>query len=146
MTFFNYAHSPHPIREDIKAAYRNYWDTLKAAGNWWTGAERIAIAQEVRNANQCEFCLARKQALSPYTFSGEHSHDGNLSPLAVDAIHRIVTDQHRITQQYIDTNSEAGLSDAQYIELTGVVVAVFSIDEFNRGLGLAPEELPQPDA
>lgn len=145
MTFFNYDDSPYPIREDIKAAHRNYWDALKAPGNWWNGSERIAIAQEVRNANRCDYCTARKEALSPYTFAGKHSHSGSLSLLAVDAIHRIVTDQHRITQHYIDTNSEAGLSDAEYIELAGIVVAVFSIDEFNRGLGLDPEHLPIPE-
>jgi len=146
MTYFSYKNSPYPIRDDIKVAHRNYWDTLKSPGSWWSGAERIAIAQEVRNASECEFCVARKQALSPYTFAGEHSHSNNLSPLAVDAVHRIVTDQHRITQQYIDTNNKAGLTDAEYIELAGIVVAVFSIDEFNRGLGLDPENLPTAEA
>lgn len=144
MTYFDYTNSPYDIREDIKQAHNNFWITLSQAGNWWSGSERIAIAQEARNASKCEYCRRRKSALSPYTVKGEHSHSNSLPLVAVDAVHRIVTDQHRITQQYIDNNVEAGLPHTHYVELTGIVVAVFSIDEFNRGLGIALETLPDP--
>ena len=148
MTHFDYLDSPYPIREDIKIAHRTYWTTLASPGSWWTGEERIAIARQVRHATTCHFCEKRKQALSPYNFKGEHDHGESgtegtgLSLLAIDAVHRIVTDQTRITQGYIDANCEAGLTEEQYVELAGVVVAVFSIDEFNRGLGLDLEPLP----
>lgn len=149
MTFFNYADSPYPIRSDIKVAHREYWNTLAGPGAWWSGKERIAIAGQVRNATHCAYCSERKQALSPYNFPGEHRHeavaseaDTILPSIAIDAVHRIVTDQTRITQRYIDANIEAGLTEEQYVELAGVVVAVFSIDEFNRGLGLELETLP----
>ena len=45
---FQYADQPHIIREDLKQAYRDYWDVLAKPGNWWTGAERIAIAGRSR--------------------------------------------------------------------------------------------------
>lgn len=144
MTYFNYENSPYDIRNDIKEAHKHFWIKLSQAGNWWTAKERVAIAQEVRNASSCEFCSARKNALSPYTFKGEHSHSKILPTVAVDAIHRIVTDQHRITQQYVNRNVDAGLPYSHYVELTGIVVAVFSIDEFNRGLGISLETLPSP--
>ncbi len=152
MTHFDYADSPYPIREDIKIAHRGYWTALAAPGSWWTGKQRIGIAREVRNATTCSFCRQRKQALSPYRFKGEHQQGesgaeaAGLSLLAVDAVHRIVTDQTRITQAYIDANSDAGLTEEQYVELAGIVVAVFSIDEFNRGLGFKPEPLPLASA
>jgi len=144
MTYFSYDNSPYEIRDDIKNAHKKFWVSLSQAGNWWSGKERIAIAQEVRNANSCAFCRARKNALSPYTFKGEHNHSKNLPIVAVDAIHRIVTDQHRITQQYVNNNVNTGLSYSHYVELIGIVVAVFSIDEFNRGLGIDLETLPKP--
>ena len=146
MTHFSYPRSPYPIREDIKLAHRSYWESLAGPGSWWTGEQRVAIAGEVRNACKCNFCKQRKQALSPYTFEGEHHSDCQLPTRAVDAVHRIVSDQTRITQAYIDHNSKAGLSEEQYVELTGIVVCVFSIDEFNRGLGLELEPLPDPRA
>ncbi len=144
MKYFGYQDAPYPVREDIGEAYRAYWAKLAAPGTWWTGAERIAIAQETRNALTCEFCAARKLALSPYTFAGQHTHSGNLPELVVDAVHRVVTDQNRITQTYINDNDTNGLSKAAYVELVGVVVAVFSIDEFNRALGIEVETLPEP--
>ena len=144
MQHFNYDNSPVAIRDDLKQVYRDYWQILASAGNWWTGAERVAIAQESRNAVSCNFCAERKQALSPYSFPGEHQHSGTLDTVAVDAVHRIITDQTRITQAWIDGNVGQGFSEEKYVELLGVVVTVFSIDEFNRGLGLPPEPLPEP--
>jgi hypothetical protein len=78
--------------------------------------------------------------------SGEHRHGGALAAAAVDAVHRVVTDPGRITQRWVDEQVQQGLGKPAYVELVGIVVAVFSIDEFHRALGLAPEPLPQPRA
>ncbi len=146
MTAFSFQDSPFPIRADIKAAYRHYWKTLASAGSWWTGEERVAIAEEVRQATQCAFCEERRNALSPYGLPGEHTAaEGTpLDARTIDAVHRVVTDQTRITKAWIQENAAAGLSEGKYVELVGVVVCVFSIDEFCRALGLPPEPLPAP--
>ena len=141
---FSFENSPYAIRDDIAEAYRTYWQQLAAPGTWWGGADRVAIAEESRNALTCAYCAARKTALSPYTFPGEHTSTTHLSAAAVDAVHRVVTDQTRITRAFIDDNAANGLSKGAYVELVGVVVAVFSIDEFHRGLGLPVEPLPTP--
>ncbi len=146
MSHFNYTDSPYSIREDIREAHRFFWSRLGAPGCWWNGAQRLAIAAEVRLATNCTFCAERKSALSPYTLAGEHDHGSGLSPAAIDAVHRIVTDQDRITQSYVDRNVDQGLSKEAYVELAGVVVSLFSIDEFHRALGLALEPLPQPSS
>ena len=141
---FQYAGSPYINREDLKQSYREYWAMLARPGNWWNGEQRVAIAAESRNANSCDYCARRKKALSPYNFSGEHNHHGQLPAATIDAIHRIITDQSRITQAWIKDNASQGFSEEQYVELLGIVVTVFSIDEFNRALDLSPEPLPQP--
>jgi hypothetical protein len=143
---FDYQDSPYPVREDIPEAYRAYWQRLAEPGSWWTGAERVAIAGEVRRALNCEHCARRRQALSPYSFPGEHDHGGVLDSRAVDAVHRVITDQGRITRGWVEDNTAAGLSEGHYVELVGIAVTVFSIDEFNRALGLPPEALPEPAA
>ncbi len=97
MQAFSYTQSPYKIRENLGQAYREFWARLAKPGSWWTGAQRVAIAQESRNAVNCEFCEQRKQALSPYSVAGEQEHDGLLEPTAVDAVHRIITDQACIT-------------------------------------------------
>jgi hypothetical protein len=139
---FNFSDSPQPIREDLAQAYRSYWQQLAKPGTWWTGAERVAIAAEVRNATHCEFCVQRKQALSPYNFPGEHNSGDSLPEHAIDAVHRIITDQSRITAGFIKDGAEQNVSVERYVELLGIVVTVFSIDEHMRALSLALEPLP----
>ncbi|MCX2980262.1 hypothetical protein EYC98_05190 [Halieaceae bacterium IMCC14734] len=142
MSAFSYEHSPYPVRQDLQQVYRDYWSMLSHPGNWWSGTERVAIANEVRQATSCEYCAQRKQALSPYNFAGQHTHAGELDELTVDAVHRIITDQARITQDWVDSLEQTGMRPEKYVELLGIAVTVFSIDEFNRGLGLTPEPLP----
>jgi hypothetical protein len=146
MAHFEYRDAAFPIRDDIRAAHRAYWRALARPGSWWSGAQRIAIARESRNAIICAFCAKRKQALSPYALEGTHTHANELPIAAVDAVHRIVTDQTRITRRWVEDNVIAGLSREAYVELVGVVVAVFSIDGFSRALGLSVEALPEPEA
>lgn len=142
---FDYKDCPYPVRDDLPAAFRVYWHKLARPGNWWTGAERIAIAEESRAAATCSFCLAHKDALSPYTMEGSHEDCGRLEAKAVDAIHRVITDQSRITTSYVAANHDSGLSEEKFVELLGITVCVLSIDEFNRGLGLPLEPLPVPE-
>ncbi len=144
METFRYDDVDFAVRDDIGAAHRAFWRKLAAPGSFWTGAERVAIAQETRNALTCAYCAARKEALSPYTFEGEHDHDGSLPAAAVDAVHRIITDQGRITRRWVDDIEREGLSRNAYVELVGIVVCVFSIDEFSRAIGSAVEPLPAP--
>jgi len=143
---YSYSDSPYPIRQGLVDVHREYWQTLASAGNWFTGAQRVAIAQEVRNALLCPFCVERKAALSPYALQGEHLKGDVLDDEVVDAVHRVVTDQSRITKSYIEGNTAKGFSEEQYVELVGIVVNVLSIDEFHRALGLPQEPLPEPVA
>lgn len=143
MSFFEYLDSPYPIREDIKTEFTKFWQRLAQPGSWWTGAERIAIARETRSAISCSFCAERKQALSPYNVLGEHDSDSQLDTAAVDAVHRIITDQNRITRAWVESLPQSGISTEAYVELAGIVVCVFSIDEFHRTLGLDLENLPE---
>src|SRR5262245_52531665 len=42
-----------PVRDDFAAAHTRFWKRLASPGAWWTGAERVAIAAEVRQARHC---------------------------------------------------------------------------------------------
>lgn len=146
MDNFAYTDSPFVIRHDIAEVHREFWRRLAKPGSWWTGSERVAIAAETRASRQCSFCKTRKQALSPYTDEYEHASVTDLPDIVVDAVHRIMTDQNRITRGWVQSNRENGLSEGAYVELAGIVVAMISIDEFNRSLGLSFEPLPTPEA
>src|SRR3989475_13047015 len=77
-----------PVRDDFAAAHTRFWKRLASPGAWWTGAERVAIAAEVRQARHCALCQARKAALTPAAVQGRHDHLGALPDAAVDVIHR----------------------------------------------------------
>ncbi len=144
MNELSYGAAAVPVRDDFAAAHSRFWQRLSTPGAWWTSAERIAIAAEVRNAWQCMLCQARKEALSPNAVQGEHDHLGPLPDTAVDVIHRVVTDPGRLSKPWFDGIMAAGLSEAQYVEIIGTLVALVSIDSFCRGIGMPLHPLPEP--
>jgi hypothetical protein len=132
------------VREDLVAAHRRQWQRLGRAGTWWTGAERVAIAREVRRAGDCPLCTQRAAALSPYATQSEHAPTAELGAAAVDVTHRVTTDPGRLSRVMYDRARAAGLDAEHYVELIGVVVTVLSIDSFCRGIGAPLHLLPDP--
>ena len=140
----SYDSAPVPVRIDFAEAHNRFWQRLAAAGSWWTGAERINIAHEVRKARSCDLCKHRKGALSPYALAGEHDHASELPPVVIDVVHRIVTDASRLIAAWYQSVLDAGLSAGQYVETVGTVVSIVSIDSFCEALGVPLHELPDP--
>jgi hypothetical protein len=138
----DYGDVPWPIPERYTLAHARYWARLQSAGSWWSSAERIAIAREVRAAWHCEHCKQCVQALSPFAVTGEHSTVTTLPDFAIDAIHRIVTDSSRLSRRWYQGLLDQGLGEGHYIELLGTVVAIVSIDSFATAMGVNERVLP----
>ena len=146
MAAISYTAAPVPVREELPAAHTRAWQRLAKPGYWWTGAERVAIASEVRNAWQCSLCKERKDALSPYAISGEHDRVSTLPEAALDVIHRVTTDSGRLKKTWYDEMlASSQISDGQYVEIIDVLVAVVSIDSFCHGIGVTSHPLPDPE-
>ena len=147
MQAFAYSNSPYPIRADLPEAYREAWRQLAHAGTWWNGAERVAIATEVRNAMDCPLCQQRKAALSPFAPSDlKHNSTTALPELVVDVVHRLTTDPSRLTESWLEEVTAAELTKPHYVEIISVVVTTLCIDSFHRALGFELEPLPEPVA
>ncbi len=142
---FDYQHSHYPIPDRIPPAHRDAWVQLAKPGMWWTGAERVEIAQETRDAEDCELCATRRDALSAASVAGEHTATTDLPAPAIEAIHKIVTDPGRLSRDWLDGLLATGLTDASYVEIVGVSTIVLSIDDVHRGLALDLEPLPSPE-
>ena len=142
--FFEYAECDYPVRGDLSDAYREAWRRLALPGSWWTGAERVAIAFESRNAFDCTLCRQRIDQNSTSPAHGEHDHSGQLPDAAIEVIHRVITGSGHINREWLDDILASGLSDGQYVEMLSVLVMVFSIDEFTRAVGAPLEALPDP--
>jgi hypothetical protein len=142
---FLYADAGVEVRSDLIAAHRRAWQALARPGAWWSGAERVAIADELRHAATCRLCAARKAAVTPSAVSGEHDSPGRLPAPAVEVVHRVTSDPARLSRTWFEKTQAEGLSDAHYVELVGVLVVVVSIDAFHKALGVPLEPLPAPE-
>ncbi len=143
MEAFAYSNSPWPIRPDLPEAFRYTWKKLANSGTWLTGEQRLAVANEVRHAGNCELCKKRKASLSPFGTDGAHDGDhGPLSNLQVDVAHRLTTDAPRLTESWLEDCVEQGVSREMYVEILSIVVAIVAIDAFHRSLGFELEVLP----
>lgn len=145
MSLIDYGALPFPVRENLTAAHRRGWARLAAPGTWWDGQTRVAIASETRRAGQCAFCKLRKAALSPYAVAGSHDSDGVLPTEMVEIIHRIATDQSRLTAAFYKTALENGMAEGEYVETVGIIATVFAVDGFTRAIGLPEFPLPEPE-
>jgi hypothetical protein len=134
------------VRADLLDAQRGVWRHLGKAGTWFTGAERVAIVAESRNAHDCSLCREREAAVSPYAVDGEHEAlaGAPLSSAAIDVIHRLVADPSRLSKRWFDDNIAAGLSAEEHVEIVSVVVLTVALDVFCRSLGVARHPLPEP--
>lgn len=135
----------HPLRPEFADSHTRFWQRLQSTGTWLTAEQRIAVATAVREAANCDYCNQRKQALSPHTVSGEHSHTTSLSPVVIEAVHAIVTDATRLTKAWYERLLANGLSEGEYIEIVGTVVSVVSIDSLASALGVVERPLPNPN-
>ena len=136
--------SPAPASQ---AALDATWDAIARPGGWFDGAERIAIAREVRAARTCRLCAERKAALSPNQVPGAHDQaDTSLSDAAVDTIHRITTDPGRLSSAWHQDAIDAGLREEEFVELAGVSALLAVTDTYAKGLGAEPRPLPAPVA
>ena len=131
---FAYADTTWTIADRIREAHIRSWERLAAPGEWWSGAERISIAAECRRASALIDGL-----------SDPGAGPAELPEAALFTIHKLIGDLPNVTREwYEEVTTAEGMSDARYIELMGVLVHVWSIDEFHRALAIELEPLPDP--
>ena len=133
------------IRKDLAEAHGRAIDRLSSPGTWFSGAERLRIAEEVRNAKLCSLCKKQKEAISPNAVTGEHSGLNGLSTPIVEIVHRITTDSSRLTKSWVDGVIEQGVTDAEYVEILSVISTTISLDTFATCIGIEPLTLPVPE-
>ncbi len=140
----DYSAAPVAVRDDLKEAHAFLWDHLRSPGCWWPGAERVAMVRAARAVADCRLCGERKQALSPNAVQGKHHSDGSLPENVVEVVHRVRSDPGRLSRAWYEARLAAGLSDAAYVEIIGVVALSAGVDSFARALGVPLVPLPKP--
>jgi hypothetical protein len=147
MPDISYSQSGYPIHDGYAQCHNRFWDRLASPGAWLTAVQKIAVAQEVRHAHDCELCKQRKGALSPYQVKGSHDTASNgLSSAMVEMVHFIVTDPARLSKKWFEDLLAQGLTEYEYVEILGTIVHTLVIDEFCRALDIPLHDLPTPRA
>ncbi len=134
------------VRDDLARTHEAMLDYFRRPGCWFTGAERLAIAAESRNALDCDLCAQRKSSLSPEQPTGEHRRVSELPESLVEIAHRIRLDPQRLSREWYERIRTEGIEEGRYVELVGIVTFTAGIDSFCRALGFAPLPFPEPIA
>lgn len=132
------------MRADLAPALDRAWQQIGQTGEWLTGAQRVAIATEARNAWNCTLCQKRKDALSPNSVTGDHDHNNDLPDDWVDVIHRVATDSGRLTESWYQQALSTGIAEDEYIEIVSVCIIMTTMDAFTYGVGMPLAALPEP--
>lgn len=136
--------STHPVRADLVDAHERAWTAIAAPGTWLSGAQRVAVAAEIRAAFACAHCARINAALSPNWVEGAHAGLGNVPPAQVELIHRVVNDPGRLSERWSALVLARGLDEGTYVEIVGLIAMVMVMDTCHRALGLPVRALPVP--
>jgi hypothetical protein len=133
MTF--YADSVYPVRDDLAAIHEKQLNELGEAGTWGAGAQRLAIAQEARQAGYDAGVLEPPAEADPKV-------DVTLAEVAQRVVRRLAVSPKDVDEAFYDQAIADGLSDEEYTEIVGIVSRVTDIDIFTRGIGVPLRPLP----
>lgn len=134
-----YADSSFPVRDDLERVHAAHLASMAAPGTWGSGAQRLAVAVATRKAGIAAGLLESTEAPDPAT--------GVVLPKAVlRVIERLAVSPALYEQSDCEEAIEAGLSDAEYAELVGLIARMCDLDVFARGLGVPLRLLPTEPA
>lgn len=115
-----------PVGSEVRDLFTRTWRQIAAPGTWWTGPERIAIAQLARNHRR-----------------GNATRDPLLPEAGNDAVALLAARPAITTQGWVET-MVAALGLGRYVELVGIVSNVVAVDTVTRLVGCELEPLPDP--
>jgi len=130
---FDYPASGFAVRTSIQQAHQNSWDLISKPGSFWTGEERVQVAEQARAAR-----LQRAELPFNRDYPSSSLPDG-----ALEVTRTIAADAKKINSKWA-REQIALIESGPYIEIASIVVTVTAIDAFSEALGREHEVLPSP--
>ena len=130
-----YSDSPYPVRDDLAEVHARQLDQLAEPGAWGTGAQRLAVAIEARQAG---YDAGR---LEP-SADGVESAGAGLPEAARTVVRRLAVDPKDVDEASYEEARRGGLSDEEYVEIVALVARITNLDIFARGIGVDLRPLP----
>ena len=132
--FFNYEREGFKIRPNVTEAHKKSWDSISRAGSFWTGKERVEIAEQARSSRVQRNQLPFNRTHPPSTLNKE----------TLDAARTIAADAKKIDSSWA-RQLVSRLGSGAYVEIVSIVATVTAIDTFSEALGRPTEKLPSPN-
>ena len=126
------------VNQDIVNSFRIVWDHLGRPGAWWTGPQRIGIAEHVRKSAPRPL-WDRPPPLE--TLSDEAN--GELTIFEAAVVERVAVSPSSINIETYEHIIQR-MGENKYAELAAVISQIVPIDHLHDALGLGREELPVP--
>ena len=128
------------VRADLTSAHIEVWEALASPGTWWTGHERLAIAQIIRIA------IEEEQTVPPWESAsslGRLTETGPLSAELQDAIYRLAAHAGTLTEDWYSRLRDAtAITPEQWVEVIEIAASVVSVLRFAEVLGLEKPDFP----
>ena len=132
-----YEDSQLPVRDALIRAHSDTLNSFAMPGHWFSGAKRCAIVAESRRA-RCEAGLQEDGA------NESASHNAGLPDPAKRIARQVAVSTNELEPQFFEQALADGISDAEYVEIVGVVSRAVNMDIFARGIGVPARLLPAP--
>jgi hypothetical protein len=132
-----YPESQYPVHEDISAIHAQQVSQLGEPGTWGSAKQRLAIVAEARRAGYEAGVLEEPDEPGWVP-------DFELSDVARRVVHRLAISPKDMDQEFYDQAIADGLSDAEYVEIVGLIARTTCFDVFARGIDVPLRPLPAP--
>jgi len=128
------------VRDDLAEAHRLAWEHVASPGSWWTGDQRVELAETVLLA------IADDEPLPPWVgaSTGDRLPTQRAAPDAAhDAAYRIARHAGTMTEDVFRRFAD-DLGELPYVELCAIVSSVAAVAHFCRNIGLETPPFPEP--
>lgn len=126
------------VNQDIVNSFRIVWDHLGRPGAWWTGPQRIAIAEHVRKSAPRPLW-----DMPPPLETLSDEDNGELTIFEAAVVERVAVSPSSINIETYEHIIQR-MGENKYAELAAVISQIVPIDHLHDALGLEREELPVP--
>jgi hypothetical protein len=126
------------VRDDLVDAHRLAWEHIAAPGSWYTGAQRVELAQTAMLA------LADLDPLPPWvcaSSSGRLASELMAPAAANDFAYRLARHAGTITRDVYESVSR-DIGELPFVEVCAIVSTVAAVWHFCRNIGAPVPPLP----
>ena len=127
------------LSNDIIESFQIVWDNLGKPGNWWSGRERIEIAEEIRDSSPPSLS---ERIVDFSDYSNEAA--SGITPFVKAVARKVAYESSSIDKDIFD-QIVAVIGEDQYAEIAAIASQLIPIYHLADTLGYDREQLPDAE-